>query len=171
MRGISARVQEMDLMKRRLNYYMLDRSICYPLHEGIWLVTGFPSTNRFEKPVKAMVRRIGEDFIVDDFCDEVAVVLEQEDSLSVVSGCSHNGMINICQRVSSYFQRPVDTFLGGTHLVAADSARLRSTIKALGFLRVRRIAACHCNGQEANELFARELRGYLPVHSGSVIEL
>ena len=171
MRGISARVQEMDLMKRRLNYYMLDRSICYPLHEGIWLVTGFPSTNRFEKPVKAMVRRIGEDFIVDDFCDEVAVVLEQEDSLSVVSGCSHNGMINICQRVSSYFQRPVDTFLGGTHLVAADSARLRSTIKALGFLRVRRVAACHCNGGEANELFARELRGYLPVHSGSVIEL
>ena len=65
----------------------------------------------------------------------------------------------------------MDTFLGGTHLVAADSARLRSTIKALGFLRVRRIAACHCNGQEANELFARELRGYLPVHSGSVIEL
>lgn len=171
MRGISARIQEIDLMKHRLNYYMLNRSICYPLHDGIWLVTGFPSGNRFEAPVKTMVRRIGDEFLVDDFSDEIAVVLEQEDSLSIVSGCSHSGMINICQRVSNYFQRPVDTFIGGTHLMDADSARIRSTIRALEFLKVRRVAACHCNGAEATEVFARELRGFVPVHSGSVIEI
>lgn len=171
MRGISARIQEIDLMKRRLNYYMLNRSICYPLHEGIWLVTGFPSTNRFETPVKTMVRRVGGEYVVDDFSDEVAVVLEQENSLSIVSGCSHNGIVNICQRVSSYFHRPVDTFIGGTHLMDADSARIRSTIKMLGLMRVQRVAACHCNGAEAAELFSKDLRGYLPIHSGSVIEL
>lgn len=170
MRGISARIQEIDLMKKRLNYYMLNPSTCYPLHEGIWLMTGFSQTNRFETPVKAMVRRIGDELIPDDFCDEIAVILDGEKSLTILSGCSHNGVINICQRASSYFQRPVSAFLGGTHLTDAEPARIRATVRALDALGLRKVCACHCNGEEASAIFARELHSYQPVCAGSTVE-
>ncbi len=171
MRGISGRVSESDLMSRRINYSILNRSICYPLHEGIWLVAGFTSCNRFETPFKAMLRLSQGEYETDSFCDEIAVVLEGEQGLTVISGCAHNGMINICQRVSNYFERPVDTFIGGTHLKDADNARIRSTIKAVNYLKFRRVGACHCNGAEAGELFARDVRGFFSIHSGSVIEI
>lgn len=171
IKGISGRLSESDLMARRVNYYILNRSICYPLHNGIWLVAGFPSSNRFETPLKAMMRQSNGEYETDSFCDEIALVLEGEQGLTVISGCAHNGIINICQRVSNYFERPVDTFIGGTHLKDADSARIRSTIKVLQLLKIRRVGACHCNGAEANELFERDLRGYFPIHSGSIIEI
>ncbi|HAH56046.1 MAG TPA: hypothetical protein DCM02_12385 [Flavobacterium sp.] len=67
-----------------------------------------------------MKNSVGEQ--LDTFNHELALVVNTDNGLVVFSGCSHNGVLNILESCSNYFNRPqIIACVGGTHLKDSDS--------------------------------------------------
>ncbi|MGI5962953.1 MAG: MBL fold metallo-hydrolase [Lawsonibacter sp.] len=139
--------------------------------DGIWVVSGFSTTEEMERPSPKLLRQNERGMQPDCFEDEVAVVVETEAELALISGCSHVGIVSMCTRVEKLFGRPVTTFLGGTHLMGADEARIQWTCDALKKKGVRRLGACHCSGEQAGAYFEVQYPGYFENHVGSKVEI
>ena len=103
---------------------------------------------------------------------EQSVVIKTADSLAVVCGCAHPGVVNIVWHVKQSFQKDIYSFTGGFHLKDnKDEVNMR-IIKELRELGVRRIAPMHCTGKRATEAM-REVFGnhFVRVREGDIIEL
>jgi len=88
--------------------------------------------------------------------DDLALCIQTNKGLIVVTGCCHSGVLNTLAFVTSRFRDTpiVDTLLGGLHLNSAPEARMKATIADLRARSIRQIVACHCTGIDA----ARQLR-------------
>lgn len=118
---------------------------------GLHIVTGFDRTHPEEvNNPRFVVERPGSEALeVDDFRDEVSIVLETARGLVVLVGCSHPGIMNMLDTVRSRFSDPIFAVLGGTHLVEAAGARLDTAITYLQSDAVGRLGLSHCTGDEA----------------------
>jgi 7,8-dihydropterin-6-yl-methyl-4-(beta-D-ribofuranosyl)aminobenzene 5'-phosphate synthase len=125
---------------------------------GVW-ATG-------EVPRKSALEDVGDRFYLDPACtrpdgllDDQALVLKAKGDLVVVLGCAHAGVVNTLDYVAALFpDQPIQTIVGGMHLVRASRARIAHTIEAIHRHRVQRIGPAHCTGTEAS----RELWNMLP---------
>ena len=138
---------------------------------GMWLVSGFTSTEEVERPSPRMLRRVGGQMVTDPFTDEVAVVLEGREGLTLSSGCAHVGILSMCARAAELFGRPVTGFVGGTHLMAADDDRVRYTCDRLRERGMTRLGACHCSGERASAYFQEHFPGFFRNNVGSRVEI
>jgi len=58
-----------------------------------------------------------ENFVEDNFNDEIILVYKNNNELSILSGCSHTGIEHIIKTVSSFFKNEkIKTIIGGLHL-------------------------------------------------------
>jgi 7,8-dihydropterin-6-yl-methyl-4-(beta-D-ribofuranosyl)aminobenzene 5'-phosphate synthase len=111
-----------------------------------------------EIPRKSALEDVGGPFYLNPACtrpdellDDQALVLEVNDSLVVVLGCAHAGVVNTLDYVAGLFPgRPIQTILGGMHLVRASHARIAHTMEAIRRHNVERIGPAHCTGAEAS---------------------
>jgi 7,8-dihydropterin-6-yl-methyl-4-(beta-D-ribofuranosyl)aminobenzene 5'-phosphate synthase len=142
-----------------------------PLFENMYLVSGFSSTDSNERPLERFLRDKGGEYITDLFVEEVALVLMTRDGPALISGCAHNGVVSTCKKAGEILGRPIVTFIGGTHLQDSDAGRIEYSLKALLNMGIKRLGACHCNGSEANEYFARHYDGFFVNNAGSRLTL
>ena len=134
-----------------------------------------PSGNR------VLFVRTENGFTPDDFRHELAVALREQDALTVFTGCSHSGVLNILEKVRQEFPGvPIKAVVGGLHLVAlppfnrmsdseSDVAAIGRQIVDLG---VETTWTGHCTGARAFEV----LRGAMgervqELHTGCRLEL
>lgn len=145
----------------------------YPLFEdtGIWLMSDIPRTSVFESICPSDVIRRGGDYMVDDYRDEMSVVIEQENGLIIISGCGHIGLVNICTCAEKRLGKPVKAFIGGTHLMAFPADRTEHTMEYIKNSQIRTLAVGHCTGPNAMNRFEAEIPGFVAVHTGTVIDL
>ena len=170
LRPISAQFSEQFLMNNGVKSYLLEQGV-HQLHERVYLVNGIPHVNEFETPNELLLCQHGRDYITDPFTEETVVVVKGDNGLALLSGCCHSGVLNTCQWVAQLFEQPVTTFVGGTHLMESDEGRIRETMCRLKIMGVSRLGACHCNGELATQIFAREYPGYFENGSGTTVEL
>ena len=114
--------------------------------------------------------RIVEDTMPDDL--SVFAVLRDRGSV-ILTGCSHAGVVNICRQcIQMNDDIPIDTLIGGFHLVEASEERIRKTAAALAELKIRSVLAGHCTGFRAQaELFKAFGDRFTPLRTGMRIEL
>ena len=116
---------------------------------GIWVTGEIPRTNDFED--------VGGPFFLDEALtepdpirDDMALFLPGETGVSVIFGCAHAGVINTLDHIYHHAgSKPLDTLLGGLHLLAASPERMDRTIAALRLNAPTRMGFCHCTGQAA----------------------
>jgi len=130
----------------------------YELVPGVHIVTNFLQTNPLEvKNPRFVVERPGsEELEIDDFRDEVSVVIETEKGLVIVVGCSHPGIMNMLDTIRSRFDQPIYAVLGGTHLVEAQGERLKKALSYLENGSIGRLGLSHCTGDEAMDALERD---------------
>lgn len=127
---------------------------------GVWLITGFPRVHPFETIPERFVKQTPQGLVADDFGDEVCLALENGDSLTLIVGCSHPGILNITTHVVNTLGKPVRALFGGTHLVEAEPARILATLEGLTHMGVQTIGMSHCSGQTAEEMIRKaNIRG------------
>lgn len=141
---------------------------CETLTEGCHVVGGFQRVYGFEKAPSRFVRRTAEGMVLDDFPDEICLVLESEKGLVLIVGCAHPGILNMIRSVRERFGPPVYAVFGGSHLVEADEARLTKTIKILKDMGIAVAGFNHCTGDAAQSRLAQEGEGaqYLHLKTG-----
>lgn len=120
------------------------------LFPGAYLIAGFPRVHAEETIPGRFVRQTENGFIQDDFCDEICLALETEKGLAILVGCSHPGILNMVSHVHALLKKPVWAVFGGTHLVEADSQRIRNTVDTLHAMGVEILGLSHCSGEEAD---------------------
>jgi len=84
---------------------------------------------------------------LDEFEDEISMVVDGKDGLVVITGCAHRGILNIAEAVRKAFPgRPVAALVGGFHLSDAPEETLANVATGIALLAPRRIYCGHCTG-------------------------
>jgi len=92
--------------------------------------------------------------------------------ISVVTGCSHPGVVEIIKKAKDGFAKPVHMVLGGFHLLHKTPFEIARIIREFRILGVEKTAPCHCTGRQAVELFRREYRdNFIQVKTGMEISI
>jgi len=81
---------------------------------------------------------------------EIALAIDTPDGVVLVVGCSHPTIEKIVEAAKSATNKPIHLVLGGTHLLPANDAQIRTIATSLrDTLNVRFIAPVHCTGEPA----------------------
>ncbi len=128
------------------------------LAPGVWLTGPVPRKHQERNWSGRTQRRtaagLGEDTVPDD----MALVIDTDDGLVVVTGCGHAGVVNIVEQARAVV-RParVHALIGGIHLFNATETALAWTTAQLRGFGVDHVIGAHCTGIETVYRFRADL--------------
>jgi 7,8-dihydropterin-6-yl-methyl-4-(beta-D-ribofuranosyl)aminobenzene 5'-phosphate synthase len=107
-----------------------------------------------------------------DVIKEQSLIVNSPKGLIIVTGCSHQGIVNILRRAKEILDRPIRLVFGGFHLLNKSEAEVREIIAAFKELKVEQCGATHCTGDGPIAMFKKEFaENYVPMGTGKVIEV
>ena len=90
---------------------------------------------------------------------EQSLVIATGEGLVLITGCAHPGVVDIIQTAKGLVPKEeVYLTMGGFHLSGAATPEIESVIQGFRRLGVRKVAPCHCSGDETRRLFKEEYR-------------
>lgn len=104
---------------------------------------------------------------------EQSLIINTSKGLVIVTGCSHQGIVEILRRAKELFDRPIHLVFGGFHLGQESGAEIEEIIRQFKEIGVERCGATHCTGETgAFEMF-KEAYGenYVPMGAGRILEI
>ena len=104
---------------------------------------------------------------------EQSLIIDTHKGLIIVTGCSHQGIVEILRRATELFDRPIYLVFGGFHLGQESGAELEEIIRQFKEMGVERCGATHCTGETgAFEMF-KEAYGenFVPMGAGRILEI
>lgn len=84
---------------------------------------------------------------------EQALAVETNEGLVVVTGCAHPGVVDMVRRAKEVADGEIALVMGGFHLGGASAGQIERIIAEFRNLGVKRVAPCHCTGDEARHAF------------------
>lgn len=107
-----------------------------------------------------------------DRIKEQSLIINASKGLIIVTGCSHQGIVNILKRAKQMFERPIYMVFGGFHLGGTPDAELEEIIRSFKEIGVLKCGATHCTGEKAIGLFKKAYgKNYMPMGTGRVLEI
>jgi len=107
------------------------------------------------------------------FISEQALVIKSNKGISVLTGCTHPGIIKILQKVRKIFPR--DKFYlvaGGFHLIDKPTEICKYIVEQLKELKVKIVGPTHCTGDEARAIFKKEYKeNLIELRVGKVVNI
>jgi 7,8-dihydropterin-6-yl-methyl-4-(beta-D-ribofuranosyl)aminobenzene 5'-phosphate synthase len=117
---------------------------------GAWLTGPVPRTHPERNWSGRGKVRTAEGPVEDTIPEDMALVLDTEKGLVVVTGCGHAGVVNILEHArASVRPAAVHAVVGGLHLFAADEATLDWSAGRMKAMGVGHLLGAHCTGVEA----------------------
>lgn len=114
----------------------------------------------------------GESYLQDCFDHEQSLVIRENGRSVLVSGCAHNGILNILDRYQELYGGCPDMVITGFHmekeiLEDADKEMIKNTAKELNAMENTVFYSGHCTGEEAYEIMKEIMGDKLhALHSG-----
>lgn len=150
---------------------------------SVYLPVSFPST--FVRKVeqhKAHVKNVDDPV---EICENVfltgemgvrikeqSLIINTQRGLVIVTGCSHQGIVNILKRAKKIMDRPIYLVFGGFHLGDTPDSDLKKIIQNFKELGVEKCGATHCTGDKAIGMFKKAFgENYMSVGTGKVFEI
>lgn len=99
---------------------------------------------------------------------EQSLIVATVKELFIITGCAHQGVVNIVKKAKELTGMEVYLVLGGFHLGGASGNTILSITEQFRELGVVKVAPCHRSGDRARTLFKEEFEGdYVEVGVGS----
>ena len=98
------------------------------IEPNIFIFAEISFFNDFEELDPSFFIEKNDNFLHDNFEDELVLVIKTQEGLVILSGCGHKGIVNTVSSVAKYFNENVYAVIGGTHLITANEDRIESTI-------------------------------------------
>lgn len=121
-------------------------------------------------------RKSGDELVQDEFAHEQCLVIEQEGKRILLSGCAHNGILNILDRYREIYGNEPDVVISGFHMMQkeyteSDWETIRATARELcNYPTI--FYTGHCTGTEAYDVMKEIMGEQLhPIHSGEELGL
>jgi 7,8-dihydropterin-6-yl-methyl-4-(beta-D-ribofuranosyl)aminobenzene 5'-phosphate synthase len=87
---------------------------------------------------------------------EQSLVVKTDGGLVIITGCAHPGIVEVIRRAKALSGDEVYLVLGGFHLGGKSRKEIEGIISEFRRLGVRKVAPCHCTGEQAIRLFLQE---------------
>jgi 7,8-dihydropterin-6-yl-methyl-4-(beta-D-ribofuranosyl)aminobenzene 5'-phosphate synthase len=102
---------------------------------------------------------------------EQSLMVKTSKGLVVITGCAHPGILNILKHAKKITGEDVYLVLGGFHLLDRSETQLKEVIKGFRELGVKKVAPCHCSGEQTRTLFQKEYKeDFIANGVGKIIE-
>jgi 7,8-dihydropterin-6-yl-methyl-4-(beta-D-ribofuranosyl)aminobenzene 5'-phosphate synthase len=123
-------------------------------------------------PVHPITERISTTGEISGYPNEQSLVIDTQDGLVVIAGCSHPGIEKIVLEAKRQFKEDIYLVMGGFHLGGAPNSDIQTVIQEFKRIGVQKVAPSHCTGDNAILLF-REAFGedFIRIGAGAVIEI
>ena len=101
---------------------------------------------------------------------EQSLIVNTPPGLVIVTGCSHQGIVNIVKKAKELLNRDVYLVFGGFHLMGHSEEQVKAIIEDFKELGVQKCGATHCTGDRAIQMF-KDAYGddYVEIGSGRVL--
>jgi 7,8-dihydropterin-6-yl-methyl-4-(beta-D-ribofuranosyl)aminobenzene 5'-phosphate synthase len=100
---------------------------------------------------------------------EQSLIINSQKGLVIVTGCSHQGIVNVCERAKEILDEPIFLVFGGFHLGNTPDSTLRKIIQSFEELGVQKCGATHCTGDRAINMFKEAFgENYMTMGTGKV---
>lgn len=144
------------------------------IDEELSLFTHIRGRRFSPKGNRKLKQKAGGTFVQDEFDHEQCLVVRQGDFQVLLSGCAHNGILNILDRYQELYGRYPDLLVSGFHMkqdayTEEDLENIRITARILKETGIRCWTG-HCTGERAfsimKEIMGEQLKA---LHSGEEI--
>lgn len=104
--------------------------------------------------------RVGGEDRVDEFEDELSLVIDTPEGLVVITGCAHRGILNIAEAAREYFPgKAIAALVGGFHLADLPDETLDHVADGIAALAPKQIFCGHCTGTRGFAAISARNRG------------
>jgi 7,8-dihydropterin-6-yl-methyl-4-(beta-D-ribofuranosyl)aminobenzene 5'-phosphate synthase len=139
--------------------------------KNVTLYGNFHLSSNDEMAPNMLVKDNGQ-YKLYDFDEEVALAIDTNKGLVIVSGCSHTGILNIVNSIQERSGKKVYAVIGGFHLLDASEEKIQSTIDRFKELGVEEIGLSHCTGPKATQMFQEQMPDRVFINeTGSIFEV
>jgi len=123
------------------------------LFDGVNIFSEIPHKEELPKSNKSLMEEYNHEIIKDRFIHEQNLVIREADKNVLITGCSHNGILNILSHYNNLYNSLPDVVLGGFHLsmkgkCMENDEYLIDISKALIDSNAKYYTG-HCTGEEA----------------------
>ncbi len=129
----------------------------YILNENIRVITEISEYTDFEKIEQNLFVKDSDNYVGDKFQDELFLAVVKDEKLNIITGCSHNGIINISKTAMKKTKiDSINLVLGGMHLSGIklnkkglkemNDEKIEKTIEELKKINIDKIYTNHCTG-------------------------
>ena len=141
----------------RSRFDILEAKEPVEIAEDLWYLGQIPRTNNFEnqKPVGFVVEdgTEEEDYLLDD----TALAYRAKDGVFIITGCSHSGIVNICEYAKTVLgEERLLGVIGGFHLLQ-PGMQLDETIRYFEREKPEKLCPCHCISMRCKFRIAQQL--------------
>ena len=145
------------------------------IDEELFLFSGIIGKKYPIKGNLQLKKKTDNGYVQDTFDHEQCLVITQEGKHILLSGCAHNGMINILDKYMEIFHAYPDVVISGFHMMQKeeyseeDVKNIQDIAKEL--LKTGAIFYTgHCTGQKAYDMMKSVMGERLhPIHSGEIL--
>jgi 7,8-dihydropterin-6-yl-methyl-4-(beta-D-ribofuranosyl)aminobenzene 5'-phosphate synthase len=103
---------------------------------------------------------------------EQALIVDTPRGLIVITGCAYPDVADMVERAKDYLGKHIFLLMGGFHLGGRSESGIRTIIKRLKALGVKKVAPSHCTGNTAIRLFRDAWKDdFIEGGLGAVIEV
>jgi 7,8-dihydropterin-6-yl-methyl-4-(beta-D-ribofuranosyl)aminobenzene 5'-phosphate synthase len=100
---------------------------------------------------------------------EQSLIINTRKGLVIVTGCSHQGIVNVLKRAKEIMDKPIYLVFGGFHLGGKPDRAVQKIILSFEELEVKKCGATHCTGDKAIDMFKKAFgENYMPMGTGKV---
>ena len=144
------------------------------LDEELSLFSGIMGRRMWPKSNLRLKKKAGNEYVQDDFAHEQCLVITVEGKNILLSGCAHNGILNILDRYRELYGATPDVVISGFHMVQKmyrdeDIKRIQNTAEELKRYPTVFFTG-HCTGKEAFDVMKAIMGDRLrEIHSGTEV--
>ena len=149
----------------------------YVIDEEISLFTNIKGRRFYPQSNLRLSQRVNGSNVQDDFLHEQCLAVHTSESTVLLSGCAHNGILNILDRYQELYHGIPDLVVSGFHMMKKtdytqeEIRTITDTAMELKKMRTKFYTG-HCTGQKALELMKPIMGEQLKeIHSGSQWEV
>lgn len=108
-----------------------------------------------------------------EYLPEQALVVKTKNGITVITGCSHPGIVKILEAVKKNFPQDKLYFvLGGFHLKDSSKAEIDSIVEKFKQMNVEKAGPTHCSGKEAEEMFKERYgSNFIRIKVGQILKV
>ena len=146
------------------------------IDQELSIFTDVTGRKLWPKGNEILKKKCGNEFLQDDFCHEQYLVVTEDDKRVLLSGCAHNGILNILERYTELFKNNPTHVISGFHMMkkkdeytAEDTQMIEETARILGKMDTVFYSG-HCTGEYPLQVLKGIMENNLTeIHSGDEV--